>query len=71
MSVNRKGENSPLPYRKDRFFMVDSEWYFTTREKLDHGPYSTRRKAELECEAYIFVCKHIDNPFIHADSDTH
>lgn len=63
MHQNRKGESAPIPYRTGRFFVVDSAWYFTTREKLDHGPFKTREKSERECQIYIQVCIQVENKF--------
>ncbi|MDH5445392.1 MAG: DUF6316 family protein [Gammaproteobacteria bacterium] len=60
MNSNRKGEEGPVPYRTGRFFCVDSQWFFTTREGLDHGPFPTKEKAEWECQTYINVCLKIE-----------
>ena len=60
MNRNRKGESCPLPYRTGRFFIGNSNWYFTTREKLDHGPFPTREKAERECKTYIRICLSVE-----------
>ena len=59
MYANRKGESCRLPYRTGRFFVVDSEWYYTTRECMEHGPFPTREEAELECLAYIIDRKSV------------
>lgn len=61
MDGNRKGESGPVPYRTGRFFVVDSVWYFTTREGLDHGPFPTREKAQLQCKTYIQVCLQVED----------
>lgn len=61
MHMNRKSESGHIPYRTGRFFVVDSNWYFTTREKLDHGPFPTREKAERECKTYIRVCLAVED----------
>lgn len=63
MYGNRKGESGPIPYRTGRLFVVDSEWYFTTREELNHGPFPTREIAEQESQTYIQVCLQIENKF--------
>jgi len=61
MYGHRKGESGPIPYRTGRFFVVDSEWYFTTREGLDHGPFPTKEKAELECQIYVQACLQVES----------
>lgn len=61
MSTNRKGETGVPPYRTGRFFVVDSKWYFSTREGLEHGPFPTKEKAERECLTYIKVCMQVEN----------
>ena len=60
MSRNRKGETGTPPYRTGRLFVVDSQWYFSTREGLEHGPFPTREKAERECQTYIKVCMQVE-----------
>ena len=42
----REGEDDKFWFRSDRFFSVDSQWYFTTREQRDVGPFGTRADAE-------------------------
>jgi len=43
---NRKDEQGVrLPIRTDRFFVVNSSWFFTTREGTSIGPYTTKEEA--------------------------
>ena len=60
MDGNRRGETGPIPFRTGRFVLVDSAWYFTTREGLEHGPFPTRNRAERECQTYINVCYQVE-----------
>ena len=46
MDKNRRGERGHIPFRSGRFFSVGGEWFFTTREGGNHGPYSNRGIAE-------------------------
>ncbi|MCK9505100.1 MAG: DUF6316 family protein [Porticoccaceae bacterium] len=39
--------------RNDRYFCLDSRWYFTTREGLIMGPYESRELAAQETQTYI------------------
>lgn len=41
----RNGENAAVPLRTDRFFAVNSSWFFTTREGVDIGPFATKEDA--------------------------
>ncbi len=40
-------------FRSDeRFFRVDSQWFFTTREG-DEGPFATREQAQAQLRHYL------------------
>ena len=49
----RSGEEQKLWFRGDRFFKVESDWYFTTREQRDVGPYASRKDAEHGLQLFI------------------
>ncbi|MGY4493027.1 DUF6316 family protein [Pseudomonas sp. TE3610] len=40
-------------YRSDRVIMINGEFFFTTRENTQEGPYPTREMAAQETQAYI------------------
>jgi Domain of unknown function (DUF6316) len=42
----RSGENSKTHYRSDRFYCVDAQWYFSTRDQEAVGPFDTKEQAE-------------------------
>ncbi len=46
MDKNRRGERGHIPFRTGRFFSVGGQWFFSTREGEDRGPYSSRQVAE-------------------------
>ena len=46
MESNRQGEAGSAPFRTGRFFSVNGNWYFSTREGTDCGPYRNRSEAE-------------------------
>ena len=46
MDKNRRGEQGHIPFRSGRFFSVGGEWFFSTREGENRGPYSSRGAAE-------------------------
>ncbi|MFT7654179.1 MAG: hypothetical protein ACI9ON_003679 [Limisphaerales bacterium] len=54
----RTGDKSERAYfGAKRFFNVESEWYFATREMCDQGPYQTQELAEVELAAYLGWCR--------------
>jgi Domain of unknown function (DUF6316) len=50
--------------RDDRFFNLDDNWYFTTREGLVMGPYESRCQAESESATYIRFLKFAHPPVV-------
>lgn len=54
----RGGEDSvTIPFRSSRFFCVGNQWYFTTREGFDSGPYATRERAEIGLQRFLKVAR--------------
>jgi hypothetical protein len=54
-------------FRSDRFFRVnENEWFFTTREEGDKGPYATREDAETALLNYVREKTGEYNPSGHA-----
>ena len=43
---NRNGELGAVPLRTDRFFAVNSAWYFATREGASVGPFENKADAQ-------------------------
>ena len=43
--ISRNGEEKSVPLRSDRFFAVNHDWFFTTREGVDIGPFATKQDA--------------------------
>jgi hypothetical protein len=60
MTNHRKGEADPVPFRSGRFFNVESNWYFATREHIDQGPYSSREQAEKALQEYLATCQRVE-----------
>jgi len=46
MEEKRNGENGAVPMRTDRFFAVNSAWYFATREGASIGPFEDKSEAQ-------------------------
>ncbi len=40
-------------FRTERFFCVNQQWFFSTREGRDCGPYSSRDRAEEGLNKFI------------------
>ena len=43
--------------RCDRYYSANGQWYFTTREGREIGPFPYRRAAETRLEDYIIYMK--------------
>jgi len=52
MSV-RTGETNKRWFRSERFLHVNDEWFFSTRELTEEGPFLTKQDAEMELLLYI------------------
>ena len=56
--MRRKGEPpGGRYYRSDRFFMANGAWYFSTREQIDVGPFTTRIDAAEAAERLIAILR--------------
>lgn len=53
MTQKQQDPASALTFRSGRFFNVNGEWYFATRESLGHGPFVDRASAEEACRRYV------------------
>lgn len=53
----RTGEPGPVPFRSSRFFCVRGQWYFTTREGFDSGPFASRERAETGLRRFLHVVR--------------
>ncbi|MDH5737701.1 MAG: DUF6316 family protein [Gammaproteobacteria bacterium] len=53
MSKNRQGESDAYPFRANRIFAVGNEWFISTREGTELGPFASRLDAEGELTAYL------------------
>lgn len=60
MDMLRKGESGVIPFRSGRFFNVETKWYFTSREGLDHGPFDSKYDAEVSLNVFVQNVVHVD-----------
>ena len=51
--MRRNDPDSTRHFRSDRFFVVSGQWYFTTREGENFGPFSCREDAEKKLRDYV------------------
>jgi len=49
-SQSRNGDGEVYPYRTDRYYRENGLWFYTTREAMSNGPFSSREQAERDCE---------------------
>ena len=60
MQILRRGESGVIPFRSGRFFNVETKWYFTSREDIDHGPFDSKYDAEISLSIFIQNITHVD-----------
>ncbi len=53
MKINRQGEKGQPPPRSTRIFNMDNDWYFSTREGADIGPFDSRDEADQGLENFL------------------
>ena len=51
--VNRRGETGPVPPRRKRLYMKNKQWYFMTREGVEHGPYQNLTDTKRELALFL------------------
>ncbi|MCW8899833.1 MAG: DUF6316 family protein [Gammaproteobacteria bacterium] len=52
--THRAGEaKAPVSFRNNRFFTSGTDWYFSTREGIDQGPFPNRISAHDAIQKYI------------------
>ncbi len=49
----RAGESERNWFRSDRVYSMSGQWYFTTREKEEIGPFPNRQAAQAEVERFL------------------
>ena len=52
--MNRKDDSAGKHvFQTERFFSANKQWYFSTRETPDKGPFDSRGDAEWELHMYL------------------
>ena len=53
MEKHRAGESQHIPFRNERYFCSNGEWYFEVRGGGLKGPFADRQ--EMEAELLLFI----------------
>ena len=53
MPRKEDGDDSKLHFQMDRFIQQNGEWFYTTREGEERGPFESRNDAEGDLILYI------------------
>jgi len=57
----RAGERNSVHFRSDRFYQIDKEFYFSTREGIEIGPFGSKGEAASGLERFIQSIRVGDN----------
>ncbi len=49
----RINEVTAAPFRNDRFYSIQDEWYFAIRRGPDQGPYPSKQAAQAALRKFI------------------
>ena len=53
MSSNRRGEQGSVPFRTNLFFCANYDWFFSTREDTNEGPYKSKTLAQAALTNFV------------------
>lgn len=59
----REGEHSVVRLQSPRFFCIAGQWFFSTREQVQVGPFDNLDNAEIKLNQYL---RHIHEGGIYA-----
>ena len=49
----RINEATTAPFRNNRFYCINDEWYFAIRRGADQGPYTSKQAAQAALQKFI------------------
>lgn len=61
MGRKSDGEESKTFFQMDRFVQMNGQWFYTTREGEERGPFDSRADAEGDLIAYIRQIEQIES----------
>jgi len=67
--MDRAGDGKNF-FKTDRTFLVNGQWFFSTREGVDQGPFESKVDAECEIALYIRRAVEKENMSFNVDTDT-
>ena len=67
----RSGETTVHPFRSDRFYHADNNWYFLIRGGASRGPYESRDDAAAGLNEYIETQMRLNQIFHQAKDSPH
>jgi hypothetical protein len=53
MKQFRENTSQEIPFRKGRFVQRDGEWFLTTRENIELGPFESHAEAAVCLDEYL------------------
>ncbi|MEM9103615.1 MAG: DUF6316 family protein [Pseudomonadota bacterium] len=56
-SSKRENSSYRSQFRTDRIFTVGHEWYFSTREGINFGPYDNKKMAHKALSTFLSIVK--------------
>ncbi|GAB1264663.1 hypothetical protein NBRC116493_05070 [Aurantivibrio infirmus] len=63
----RQNEEAKVWYRSRRFFTINNEWFFSTRENMDIGPFESEEQARSGMQLFVDSIKQ-DNDYNRAEN---
>ncbi len=57
MARKTDGDSDKAVFQVERFVQINAQWFYTTREGDERGPFDSREDAECDLIAYI---RHLD-----------
>lgn len=53
--------NENFHFQTGRFVQQNGEWFYTTRENVERGPFISMEDARDDLTAYIYHCHNLDD----------
>lgn len=53
LKINRFTEHGTIPFRSERFYQNNNEWFFSVRQTEDQGPFRSFDDARSALTTYI------------------
>jgi hypothetical protein len=60
MARKEDGDSEKRFFQVDRFYQTNGEWFYTTREGEEKGPFESKDEAEGDLIAYIIHLKNLE-----------